>query len=351
MSGVLVLVTGTGRSGTSTIAGTLHHLGIHVPGPYFGADETNPKGYFESRWSIRFHKALTKQARIHEFDSRPGAWARVQEAVTPQARAELVAFLREHSAEHDQIAVKDPRSAWTQRLWKEAAAEAGLEIRYLSMLRHPAEVVGSRTTYYANPSDEAARRRYEIFNVARWVNGSLVSERETRGSVRTFVRYTDLLEDWRPVLRRVASELGLRYAVDLDSPGPNAVDEFIDPDLRRHKVTWEDLDVHGELQEIAEGVWQDLMRLHDAAGTDAEASADLDRLAVQYERLFADASAIAHDATEEAKDDARVAAREKTVAELAEQAVPAPAGRLVTEAGGRELLRALGSRVRARLSR
>jgi hypothetical protein len=58
MAGVLVLITGTGRSGTSTMSGTLHHLGLHVPGPYLGSNESNPKGFFESRWAVRFHKRL-----------------------------------------------------------------------------------------------------------------------------------------------------------------------------------------------------------------------------------------------------------------------------------------------------
>ena len=93
MSKVLVLVTGTGRSGTSTIAGTLHHLGLYVPGPHLGANDSNPKGFYESSWSVKFHKRLVKDAGLHEFDSRPGALARVQQTLTPQHRAQVVGFL------------------------------------------------------------------------------------------------------------------------------------------------------------------------------------------------------------------------------------------------------------------
>ena len=66
------------------------------------------------------------------------------------------------------------------------------------MLRHPAEVVGSRATYYADHRRRDQRRRYEIFNVARWIDSSVISERETRGLPRTFVRYTDLLDGLAP---------------------------------------------------------------------------------------------------------------------------------------------------------
>jgi hypothetical protein len=82
----LVLITGTGRSGTSTMAGTLHHLGLAVPGPYLGANDSNPKGFYESRWATRFHKRITAAARIHDMDSRPTAFDRVQAAVPLAAR-------------------------------------------------------------------------------------------------------------------------------------------------------------------------------------------------------------------------------------------------------------------------
>ena len=71
----LVLITGTGRSGTSTMSGTLHHLGLYVPGPYLGANKSNPKGFFESKWAIAFHRRITTAARIDFFDGRPSSGA------------------------------------------------------------------------------------------------------------------------------------------------------------------------------------------------------------------------------------------------------------------------------------
>lgn len=357
MTGTLVLITGTGRSGTSTISGSLHHLGLYVPGPYLGANDSNPKGFFESSWAVKFHKQITAAARINDFDSRPGALERARAAETPELRAQLVEFLRKQAAESDQVVVKDPRSVWAQRLWKEAAAEAGLDIRYLSMLRHPAEVVGSRTTYYANQSDEAARRRYETFNVARWVNNSLISERETRGEVRTFVPYTDLLDDWRAVLGRVRDELGLRLNSDLAPGEHHPVDDFVDPGLRRHKVTWDDIDVPDELQDVAQGVWDDLMTLCTHGGVDAAASAHLDELGTTYSRIFEEAAAISHDATEEAKEDARRAGAREARKKQAKPRQPAPAkaqspeDRPLRDVSGRELVQTAGRRLARRLRR
>jgi len=351
VSGVLVLITGTGRSGTSTMSGMLHHLGLYVPGPYLGANASNPKGFFESRWSVKFHNRLTERAAINAFDSRPEAFKRAQAAVTPQARARLERFLAEQAAVSDQVVVKDPRTVWVQRLWRECAATAGLDVRYLSMLRHPAESTGSRTTYYAG-DDPGAAQRYAILNVARWVNNVLISERETRGHPRSFVRYTDLLEDWRAVAARLRDQLGLRFDTDLDPGQPHPVDDFIEPGLRRHEHTWADLTIPGNLQEVAEEVWEAFLVLAQRGGVDESASQRLDELAKRYEQVLVEANAINQDI----KHAAVVAARTAAAAELQRQLDEARAaagmdGMLVGEVGGRDLLKVLARRTKRKLSR
>jgi hypothetical protein len=255
------------------------------------------------------------------------------------------------------VVVKDPRTVWTQQLWREVAADVGLDIRFVSMLRHPAEVVGSRTTYYSRTTDQDHRRSYEIFNLARWVNGSLVSERGTRGSTRAFVSYVDLLTDWRPVLVGLAQDLGLTYDVDVAGGEASPVDDFIDPDLRRHAVTWDDLELPDELVSIADAIWTDLQSLQAAHGDDEDASADLDVQAQRYARLYADSADIAHDAVETERMKAQ--ARADALAEQAEVPEPTPAptvpdgveSRPVGEVGGRDLLRVVAGRARRKLSR
>ena len=287
------------------------------------------------------------------MDSRPTAFARVQAAVPPAARGQLAAFLRKQGGQA-QVVVKDPRSVWVQDLWREGAADAGFEIRYLSMLRHPAEVVGSRSTYYADRSDPAGQRRYEIFNVARWINSSLINERETRGQVRAFVRYDDLLSDWRGAVARVGDQLGLSYADDPASETRHPVDDFIDPGLHRVRITWHDLDVPAWLREVADGVWEH-MDLWSSGGTSADASARLDELSRRYERLFQDAEAVSHDALEEVKSIERAAgvrsARKKATTSAPARPQPLPWPTDPSDVGARDLLRTVAGRARARLRR
>src|SRR3954447_22240250 len=102
------------------MSGTFDQLGLHVPGPYLGSNESNPKGFFESRWAVRFHKRLVDRAGVHEFDSRPTALDRVRAAISDADRRDLDAFLAKQAATSDQVVVKDPRTVWVQRLWEDA---------------------------------------------------------------------------------------------------------------------------------------------------------------------------------------------------------------------------------------
>ena len=228
MSRVL-LVTGAGRSGTSTVAGSLKLLGLHVPQPEVPADETNPRGFFESQWVVAFHKELLfHNPVVRTMDSRPEAQGFGERlSARPDAREALDAWLVEQLA-HPQVLVKDPRAFWVHALWREVAASHGADIAFLTMVRHPVEVAKSRDTAYLTDRDDSFRRRRVTANVAAWCNAAFVSEEVSRPDPRAFVRYDDLLADWRTALAPAVSLLGLDVEADLASPEHHPVDDFID---------------------------------------------------------------------------------------------------------------------------
>ncbi len=81
------------------------------------------------------------------------------------------------------------------------------------MLRPPAEIVGSKRTYYNSFLQDA-------HGVAAWLNMLLNTERATRGSARSFVRYHDLLGDWEPTITRIGADLALPRLEQLSPAGP-----------------------------------------------------------------------------------------------------------------------------------
>ncbi|HSX66363.1 sulfotransferase family protein [Nocardioides sp.] len=282
----IVLVAGSGRSGTSTVVGLLRLLGVRVPQPEVVADASNPKGFGEPQWVVDFHDELLEEGLVQVADSRPVAWelaARV--AAAPAVLERAAEWLEQQFAVADELVVKDPRLTWFNELWLRAAAKAGAEPVFITMLRPPPEVVRSRQANYNG-------RMADAFGVAQWVNLMIGTERATRGHTRAFVAYADLIAGWQAALLPLAEHLGVEA---LRNPGPEALaegDAFVDPSLRRMQPGWDDLAVPADLRALAEDLWRELEALAIPGRDDAEAHARLDAIAARHADLFAGAESV-----------------------------------------------------------
>jgi hypothetical protein len=283
----LILVVGVGRSGTSLLTGILGQLGCHIPTPEVVADDTNPRGFGEPRWVVDFHTGLLRKRRVTVNDARPVAFERMAEGphVEP-AYAELRPWLRDQLTQADTVVVKDPRTVWFLPLWTRCAHELGVPTSFVTMLRHPAEILASATKSYGTWQSENSR-------AAAWLNVMLETEHATRGAHRAFVRYEDLLSDWAPQISRMGALIGVPALAAVDRASFPAVDEFVDPTLHRNRVHWEDLDVAARVRDMAEDVWQQFQPL--AVGTEepADVKPRLDAAREAYAALYAEAESIA----------------------------------------------------------
>ncbi len=317
MSPHLLLVTGSGRSGTSSVAGALKRLGLHVPQPEVPADEKNPRGYYEPAWVTEFHKRVLNPVPVRTIDTRPTAGAIAAEAGSAlEVEAELREWLS-GQLDAEQILVKDPRAFWILPVWTRVAAELGASVSTLTMLRHPTEVVRSRDSAYLTEQTPTFRRQRETANVAAWVNAAFETERSTRSLPRAFVRYADLLADWRTALRLAGEQAGLTFNADLTTSEPHDVDDFIDAKLNRSAITWDDIAVPPQLRDLADRTWQAMNTLVDSPH-DGGAIATLGELQEEYVELFDFAEAIAMDATTARVAEGRRDVRRKKDARIAE---------------------------------
>lgn len=292
----VVLVVGSGRSGTSALAGALQALGMYVPTPEVPSSERGSRGVAESQWVVDLHTELLERVNVATYDARPSAWfetgkwsangmprTRVVDWLGPQFDVRLNPDLDVEP----ELVIKDPRLAWFLGLWKAAALRVDAEASYLTPLRHVTEVVGTR--------DKQAAR------TAAWVNLMLHTERGTRGSSRAFVRYDDLLADWTIPLFRVGQQFGVRAVTEASANSMRKVHQFVDPDLRHSHHTWADLSVPPRLQEIAEESWQALSGLADEGGDTADRQATLDQLREAYVELYAESEGIAASSADAAR--------------------------------------------------
>lgn len=294
----LVLVVGVGRSGTSLLAGVLGQLGFRIPQPEVEPDDTNPKGFGEPRWVVDFHTRHLRDVTVN--DSRPAAWAATATAATDEAVVrELRDWLAGELGEGEAVVVKDPRTVWFLALWKRCATELGVPTTYVTMLRHPAEIIASSFKSYGDWQSGASR-------ACAWMNMTLETERLTRGEPRAFVRYEALLADWRREVARVGELLGLPLITAGIAPErAAAVDAFVDPTLHRSRVQWADVDVPPRVVELAERTWQDVLALAEPGGDTADAQRRLEADRDAFVALHDEAEAIAQSAITAARRDGR----------------------------------------------
>ena len=320
MSRKVLFVAGAGRSGTSTLAGIVSRLGVHVPLPEVPPDDSNPRGFSEPQWAVDVHDEWLAETLVQVSDSRPAAWLETgRVSAREPARARVSDWLAPHFEVHPELVVKDPRLSWFLGLWRVAALRNNATPVFATMLRPPAEVVGSKQKYYANKLGSAHL-------TASWVNMLLHTEHATRlqgeageaNSGRVFVRYEDLLTDWVKTTMGIGHALDLQSIIHVGSDRIRDVHRFIDPSLRRVSVDLADLGLPKRLHELTAETWAELNKLADEGGDTTTAHETFDQLREAYIDLYDEAEAISRSTAVHARLEGR---------RQAEAAVSAPAAK------------------------
>jgi hypothetical protein len=291
------------------MSGTLSMLGLHLPEPWLQPNDTNPRGFYESLWVVRFHKRLQALSGVHTIDGRPGALELSRRvARRPDTVTQLTDWLRQEG--RTQTLVKDPRTFWFVDAWYASCEGLGIAPSFVTMLRHPAEVVGSRQRYYFD-ADLSHQRvaAMDVGQIAGWMNAQLTTELVTRGRPRSYVQYADLMTNWRPVLERVGQQLRLSFNADLRACDPHPVDDFIDPGLRRVQATFDGLAIPDTLRALASDVWDTLCRPADGPAVEQELMDRMDEHRLRYQTMYAQARALVRDHIRDVRDRSRASPR------------------------------------------
>ncbi len=143
----MILICGSGRSGTSAVARLVHEAGISVGNDLIEPDEFNAEGYFEERLVVMMNDALLNDVGLHKWFS---VASRAEILAAAHARGDM---MREIVAAATP-AWKDPRFSWTLEAWMELLPEPP---RVIVCLRSPDEVVASTLRYYGLGGDEPTR--------------------------------------------------------------------------------------------------------------------------------------------------------------------------------------------------
>ncbi len=265
----LVLVVGGGR-GASLLSGILGRLGFHVPQPEVGARDTDPPGFGEPRWVVRFHRRLLRDRGVTVFDPRPSAWESLAAlSEDEQVIEELTSWLAVQFVGSEGVVVNDSRNARFLPLWRRCADGLRAESSFATLLRHPAGVIRSARTSYGIWQSDASR-------AAAWLNVNLHAEHSTRDSRRAFVRTEDLLEDWARELSRCGELLDVPWLAGVDPADHPDVEDLVDRSAGHSAPDWDQVEVPTPLQELCEDVWAKLCALAAPGGDTGAAREALD---------------------------------------------------------------------------
>jgi hypothetical protein len=243
------LILGSGRSGTSMVAGTLAGAGYFMGERLWKPTDANPKGFFEDEEINAINEDLL--ARV--LPSRPrllGRWffhdrpkwnqrwlARVPLDVAIPSPPDLTDRIRAQTG-HRPFCFKDPRFCYTLPVWRPFLGDAV----YLCVFRRPADTAAS----ILKECDSARylRRLTMDFDIALEVWTLMYAHvlRQRHEGEWLFVHYEQVLEG--DGLQRIADFIGTR--LDRDFP---------DRALRRSRsdrpVPAETSDLYDELCRIA----------------------------------------------------------------------------------------------------
>lgn len=230
MSAPRVICTiGVHRSGTSLVSRIVNLLGVDLgPDPrVVTAGEDNPTGYWEYRPFVDINDDLLQRFGGHwdQPPALPPSW--VDDPRLDDLKEKARRLVATDFSGAPLWGWKDPRACVTLPFWQDVIGP----MRYVICVRNPSAVVASLAS-----RDGRGRGNAEHL----WLTHMRALLADTSGQPRLFVSYEDLLEDWRPELRRMAAFIGTPERAE-DPRVHDAVSAFLERELCHHHVTMEAL--------------------------------------------------------------------------------------------------------------
>lgn len=217
-----ILVVGTGRSGTSAMAGSLKILGACLGQDLKPADPANTKGYFENTRITALNKVLLTEAGMDWYVSPADRTHAI--SVSTNRVARVSALVADVFADQSPILIKDPRLCVLVDVYVTALRNAGYAVHAVWMQRDASEVTRSIRSWGAGTEEAIAA------TVKR--NTELLDEALRRTRVPCIdCTFNDLLSCTSETISRVTSQLPFLSCTDDQI---QEVLHFVDQSLRRH---------------------------------------------------------------------------------------------------------------------
>jgi len=210
-----ILVLGVHRSGTSSLAHLLSLLGAKLPEQLLGPGHGNPLGHWESAQLMQINEEILGEiGRIwHDPRPIPPCWFRSKAAYGFHER--LRAAIVSEYGDAQLILVKEPRICRLAPLYLDVLDALRIEALIVLPVRHPAEVICS-----IRERDGLDPATIELL----WLRSLLEAEEASRGCVRVWTGFEELLGDWGATVRSIADGFGVVWPNDPELVAHEAAD-------------------------------------------------------------------------------------------------------------------------------
>ncbi len=272
-----LVVAGMHRSGTSALTRVFSLLGAELPKSLMPPAADNPGGFWESA-----NIAALNDEILEHFG---GAWDDV--LVFLARRTSLRANAAYSARAYDMLAsefslqrlfvLKEPRICLLLDLWLEAIRRQNCSPCIVIPIRDPLEVGASLSA-----RDGQSQGRGWLL----WLIHFLSAELSSRGVPRLFVRYEDVLLDWRRVGQRVEAVAGERFPVWTPA-AERAVDAFIDSSSRHFVSPREAIDARSDVSAWVKNAYSWAMTAAGGSEPDTTALDDIAKDFSAHLRVFA----------------------------------------------------------------
>ncbi len=222
------------RSGTSALTRVLNLLGAALPQNVMPPARGNVLGLWEPIRVAALHDEILASmgSSWSALNGPDEAWFD-----SPQADVyveKIKEVVRREYLDAPLIVVKDPRLSLLFPLWSRALGDLGIACNPVIALRNPLEVAQSLCLR------EGHRQAEEDWHIDRAgllaLHYNLSAERWTRGHARVFCHFSDLLGDWRGVVRRIGEQFDVAWPNECNETAAAAIEAFLRPSCRHHKA-------------------------------------------------------------------------------------------------------------------
>lgn len=270
------LILGMHRSGTSAVTRVLNLLGCALPTDLIGAGDGNELGHWESVAAVTLNDTILASAGSSWEDWGPINPDWRESGLKADMLNRVTQVVQEHVALGPLFALKDPRLCRLADLWLEGMDAVGVEPLVILMLRNPAEV----TTSLENRDLMAPG-----YGQLLWLRHALDAEYFSRGQKRVACRYDQLMRNWRGVIDRIKSGLGL--ALPRNSPAVHAeIERFLSGAQRHHELNVVAVLDDPSLSDWLRRTWAILLEWSEQGESEAD-HAELDAIRREFDHAYA----------------------------------------------------------------